>query len=368
MREQKSIRKKSMYFIPPLLLLVLVVCFLFIEVLRKDVKIPEMVMGGNYYTAERRSEEIITADDSSIAALSGRLEAVRSRSTGSKEETDGNSAREVDAETYFRPSKLPVLNNRYVYPLFDEYNSKKPSEIELPASLFDTPENTILNYFSVLREAANLEKGKGTGCGTLGESTLPYPIAYNFLTKSYQERLSYKKYLKTFENILHINLLKYHKVPVYDNADNILRYFVELETIEGTESNRGSFVYYYGFADLQEENGEYKISNLEFHGEDYLCAPYHGWAYDAEMSVEIRYGGWCDMIDEMYPIKQEGYIKNLSFRGKDGMDYLIVFYQLTNDTDIEIAQYQKAEAGEWKLIKLNPEDCVKEKDNDKNKR
>lgn len=323
------------------------------------MRIPELVMGGAYYTADRTEDSITIADES--GKDTGSTEAVDSWSTDIMGEAGEGSKKEVDAETYFRPSKLPVLNTRYNYQQLDQYEAKKPSEIELPASFFQTPEDTILNYFSILREAANLEKGKAAGCGTLGESRLPYPIAYNFLTKAYQERLSYKEYLKTFKNILHTSLLKYHSVPIYDNKDNTLRYFVELETIEGTEKSQGVFAYYYGFADLQEEDGEYKISNLEFHGEDYLCAPYHGWAYDAEMSVDIRYGGWCDMIEKMYPIKQDGYIKNISFHGKDGKDYLIVFYQLTNDTDIEIAQYQREEDGKWKLIKLNPEDCIKDK-------
>ena len=56
-----------------------------------------------------------------------------------------------------------------------------------------------------------------------------------------------------------------------------------------------------------------------------------------------------------------GYIKNVSFKGTDGNDYLIVFYQLTNDTDIEISQFIKKDGGAWELIKLNPEDCLKEK-------
>ena len=67
------------------------------------------------------------------------------------------------------------------------------------------------------------------------------------------------------------------------------------------------------------------------------------------------------MIKEMHPIVLDGYIKNVSFKGTDGNDYLIVFYQLTNDTDIEISQYKKQEGREWELIKLNPEDCLKEK-------
>lgn len=61
----------------------------------------------------------------------------------------------------------------------------------------------------------------------------------------------------------------------------------------------------------------------------------------------------------MYPTEQDGFIKKIYFKGTDGNDYLIVFYHLTNDTDIEIAQYIKSQGkDEWKLIKLDPEKCL----------
>lgn len=345
------------------LILVLMLFYLGIKGFIEGKTVHGMVMGGKYFEADRTD----ITDKSTLINGEGKGKSVSAKAVKENSSNDRGNAvssseeEQGDVETYFRPSKLPVLNTRFTHGFLDTYMFKKPSEIALPSSFFQTPEDTILNYFSVLREAANPTEGKGAGCGTLGNSDLPYPIAYDFLTKAYQERLPYEQYLKTFENILHISLLKYHSVPLYENPDNILRYFVELETIEGTERNQGSFAYYYGFLDLQKENGNYKISNLEFHGENYLCAPYHGWSYDADISVQARYGGWCDMIEKMYPTKQEGYIKKVSFRGKDGWDYRIVFYQLTNDTDIEIAQYRKGNTGEWELIKLNPEDCIKEK-------
>jgi hypothetical protein len=267
-----------------------------------------------------------------------------------------------DVETYFRPSAMPVLNNRHTWRFFDNYYGKDADEITLSDELISTPEDTILNYFSVLREAANAVNGKGAGCGSVGYGNTAYPVAYNFLTDSYQDKMSYKQYLKTFENILHMSLLKYIEVPVFDNPNNIIRYFVELETIEGNERFNGNFAYYYGFVDLSNDKGGYKISNLEFHGENYLCAPYHGWSHIAEASVQIRYGDWCNLIKEMNPTIQEGYIKNVPFHGTDDKDYLIIFFQLTNDTDVEIAQYVKGDDGSWELIKLNPEECLKDKE------
>jgi hypothetical protein len=268
-----------------------------------------------------------------------------------------------DVETYFRPSALPVLNDRYVYSsprFFEQYFQKKASEIVLPKELMESQEETIINYFSVLRDAANWEAGKGAGCGTIGQSTTPYPVAYNFLSTSYQKKLSYEQYLDSFKNILHTSLIKYKEVPVYDNRSGIIRYFVEIETIGGSEEHIANFTYYYGFVDLVKEDDQYKISNLEFTGEDYLCAPMHGWSHDAEGSVEVRYGGWCKLISELYPTIQNGYEKHIYFAGTDGNNYLIEFFHLTNDTDIEIAQYRKNKEGDWDLIKLDPEKCLKD--------
>jgi hypothetical protein len=272
-------------------------------------------------------------------------------------------SKSLDVETYFRPSASPVLNDRNVYSaqhFFEQYFQKKASEIVLPMELLESPEETIINYFSVLRDAAYWEEGKGAGCGTIGQSTTPYPMAYNFLSTSYQKKLSYEQYLDSFKNILHTSLIKYKKVPVYDNRSGILRYFVEIETIGGSEKHVANFTYYYGFVDLVKEDSQYKISNLEFTGEDYLCAPMHGWSHDAEGSVEVRYGGWCKLIRELYPTIQNGYVKHIYFAGNDGYDYMIEFFHLTNDTDIEIAQYRKNKEGDWDLIKLDPEECIKD--------
>jgi hypothetical protein len=159
-----------------------------------------------------------------------------------------------------------------------------------------------------------------------------------------------------------MNLIKYSEISVYDNTSDIVRYFVELETIEGSEKDVAYFAYYYGFVDMIKEGEQYRISDLKFHGENYLCAPIHGWWHDAEGQVDVKYGGWCSLVEERYPTQQEDYVKNIYFKGTDGYDYLIVFYQLTNDTDIEISQYRKSKEGKWKLIKLDPEKCLENRE------
>ncbi|MBU3215036.1 hypothetical protein LL033_00100 [Clostridium estertheticum] len=264
-----------------------------------------------------------------------------------------------DTDKYFRPSKLPSINDRFNdYRFFDKFYGKKPSEITLPSSLFKTPEDTIINYFSLLREAANPVEGKGAGCGTLGNAQMPYPVAYNFLSSKYRDKLNYTEYLKSFENNLHINLIKLKKVPELRKNLNTIKYFVEIETIKGTEKNISNFAYYYGFIEISKEGNLYKISDVQFFEEDFLCAPYHGWSHNAEYVVDIKYGDWCKLVKERYPTKQEGYVKNIYFKGTDGNDYKFIFFQLTNDTDIEIAQYEKDKKENWNLIKIDPGKCL----------
>lgn len=265
----------------------------------------------------------------------------------------------TDFETYFRPSKLPSLNTRISsFDFFDPYFQKKPQEISLPETLLDTPENTILNYYSILRDAANPVEGKSAGCGTLGDAKIPYPVSYQFLSPEYQTKLPYEAYLKTYENILHINLIKYHQVPIEDGNKDSKRYFVELETIEGTEKETGVFAYYYGYVDIAKKDNQYKITDIHYFGENFLCAPYHGWQWDAESNVQIRYGDWCKLIQGDVQKTQTDDIIRIQFDGTDGYQYCIVFFRLTNGTDLEVAQYRKLPGGTWKAITIKVEECL----------
>ncbi|MDU4938966.1 MAG: hypothetical protein E6X34_10970 [Clostridium sp.] len=262
----------------------------------------------------------------------------------------------TDYEKYFRPSKLPILNtSSEVEVLLNEYGGSD-KKIVIPDNYLITPNNTIINYFSVLREAANVEMDKGAGCGTIGRWREPYRIAYEFFTKEYKEKVSYKAYEKSFLNILHINLIKFR---IVNNTENEMKYFFEIETIQGSKENVANFVYYYGFIKLSNEDGVFKIKDISISPEEYLCAPYHGWSYDGKSKVEIEYGGWCKLVKEIYEVSTEGYVKNIYFKGTDNKDYRIEFYILTNDYDIEVSQYVK-ENGKWKSIKLDPDKCLKE--------
>jgi hypothetical protein len=269
-----------------------------------------------------------------------------------------------DTEKYFRPSKLPILNNRIIgHDFLHEHQSKDPTSVKIPEDFYKSPEDTIINYFSFLRDAANLIKGKIAGCGTVGSWKLPFPIGYTFFTADYKKRISYEQYLKSFDGIGHTNLIKLKKLPpdlLYPKHD---KYFIELETIEGSDKGISYFAYYYGYIYIQKQNDNYLISDMMLYGEDFLCAPYHGWYHDAEANVSIRYGNWCKMIEKQYPTKQIDYVKKIYFMGTDGYDYLIEFMHLTNDTDVEVSQYKKSSEGNWNVVYLKPEKCVEEKIN-----
>ncbi|WP_197090979.1 hypothetical protein [Bacillus sp. FJAT-27231] len=258
-------------------------------------------------------------------------------------------------QKYFRPSRLPALNTRVrSFTFFNPYYTKPPEDIQLPSTLTAAPEDTILNYFSVLREAAYFSEGEGGGCGTVGMAAIPYPVAYQFLDKEYQKRVSYEKFFHSFRGIGHITLIKLNKVKTS-------HYFVELETIEGSAKDVTFFAYYYGFITVIKEKESYKIHDMTFHGEDFLCAPYHGWDHEAEAVVDVKYGEWCKLVKKRYPTYKNNYVKHIYVHGTDGHDYLFVFFELTNGTDVEIAQFKRRANGRWIPIKIDPEKCLKQR-------
>ncbi|MDC2864229.1 hypothetical protein [Bacillus sp. BP-3] len=275
-----------------------------------------------------------------------------------KEGNGQSDEREGNIEKYFRPSCFPVLNNRFNYQFFDPFIDKKYSQIILPPSLMNSPENTIIHYFSVLREAENLTKNKKGGCGTVGLSQIPYPIAYNFFTSQYQERVSYKSYFRSFEGIGHINLIKLAPLHRDKKHPKASHYFFEIETIEGSAKGITYFAYYYGYIYIEKEGNFYKIDDIELYGEDFLCAAYHFWQHSAEMVVDTKFGNWCKLVKERLPTKQEGYTKQIDVIGIDGNKYRFIFFQLTNNTDILAAQYKKNSQGQWKFIDIDPEKCL----------
>jgi hypothetical protein len=218
-----------------------------------------------------------------------------------------------------------------------------------------SPLNTVINFFSILREVHNLPEDRKVGCGSIGTGTIPLPVAYQFLSPVYQRQISYDAFLDIFTHIAHLNLIKLLQLSRF-NKD--YQYFLEIETIEVSEKGRTCFVYYAGFITVRLEGGQFRITNIQLTGEDFVCAAYHGWHHDAEASVAIRYGDWCKMIAKQYPVQRVGYLKNIYFLGTDGAYYLIQFVILTNGTDLEIAQFKKKPYQPWMPIRFEPSQCI----------
>lgn len=264
--------------------------------------------------------------------------------------------RNRDLEKYFRPSSLPIKNTLVKNSqFFDPYYEKNYKEIILPSTLTRTPYETVLNYFTILREAENLNKNQLGGCGTVGMAKLPFPIAYNFFTENYRKSISYSDYLQSFAGIGHLNLIKMNRLP---DEKGIVPYFIELESIEGSSKGVTYFAYYYGYVQLKRVQNLYKIDQMKLYGEDFLCAGYHLWQHDAESVVAIMYGEWCKLIKKQLPTKQDGYVKTIDFLGTDGADYRFIFYQITNDTDVLISQFRKDSKGNWESIRIDPTKCL----------
>jgi hypothetical protein len=263
-------------------------------------------------------------------------------------------------QKYFRPSCLRALNLRFGWEFYSLFSEKPPDQIKLPSELTRTPEDTLLNYFSVLREAENMG---GRSCGTVGQARTPFPIAYNFLSKEYQNKLNFDEYFNSFAGIGHTSLIKLFHVP---DGNKGLKFFYEIETIEGFKGKRAEyFGYSYGYIQLVCEKEGFRISDLSKFEEDFLCAPYHGWEHDGEAVVEVKYGGWCKLIQQIYQTVKNGYFKNIYFNGTDGADYCFIFVTLTNGTDVEIAQFRKGINEEWKQVNIRPEEeCLTEKSTD----
>ena len=140
-----------------------------------------------------------------------------------------------------------------------------------------------------------------------------------------------------------------------------MKYFVEIEVIEGSRNEKGLFAYYYGNIYLDKENDGYKIVKMNFSPENYLCAPYHGWAYDAKTFVEIEYGNWCSLLDGDVIVNEENYEKRAYYKDKDDNEYYVLFYELTNGVDKKIADYKKNKDNQWEVIYINPEKCIEDK-------
>lgn len=247
-------------------------------------------------------------------------------------------------ERFLRPSNLEVMDKEYS---FSNEGDKLPKS-------FDAPSGVIKAYFDVLSDASNLGSKKG-GCGSIGFEKAPYPSAYNLLSESLKKAMSYDRFLKSFEGVGHINLLKLTEAPAVKIGSNIYpRFLVEIEAIEGSDTpGKTSFAYYFGYVIAEQDKAAgWRITSIELMPEDFLCHAYHGWWHDAGTIVEVQYKNKYGIIEKILGVEESGYLRNVLAKDKDGKQYRFTFVRITNGADIELRQYVM-EGGKWKDIRID---------------
>lgn len=258
------------------------------------------------------------------------------------------------SERFQRPSKEQPFTAPYSFDDFKKEDERPP----LITKKSESPEDLLLAYYGILRNASNMS-GYSGGCGTIGEVNLPYPYAYELLTTEKQKEISLTKFIDSFRGIGYITLLKI--VPAYISPltpSNIEYYMVEIEVITGAKVNnnggynQGSFfAYYYGLVTVKKtpKNG-WKINNIDYIPEDFLCAPMHGWFYDSDMVVQIVYGNNLKIIEQIDKTEKEGNMIYIYASGY-GKQYRFDFIRLTNGYDILLHE-NVLENGQWKETSL----------------
>lgn len=266
------------------------------------------------------------------------------------ENTTSESASDDDDFSRFqRPSSQPALDNKYDMAQFDRDRGGNPLSLDH----FKTPEDVILAYFGILREAANMV-GYSGGCGTIGWATLPYPYAYELLSDSQRKTMTLQQFEDSFKRIGQLTLLKLY--PAYTppgTPENIRYHMIEAEVITGAPMNdpvgyySGShFAYFYGIVTTElSQNKGWKIKAIDYFPEDFLCHPMHGWDYDAQSLVPIIYQNWYHLIDHVDKTEQSGNMISVYASG-GGKKYRFDFIRITNGNDVLLHEMVDQD-GQW---------------------
>ena len=280
--------------------------------------------------------------------------AVHAMAMSTKEYTELPAA-ELDPERFQRPSSQPALQNPYS---FSDFEEGRGNQVVDPNQL-QTSEDAILAYYGILQEASNMD-GYSGGCGTVGNAILPYPYAYQLLSNDVKKKMSLKQFETSFLGIGHLTLLKL--LPAYTppgTPENIRYHMIEVETITGAagdETNKtisGShFAYYYGIVTTQKEDKAWKIKAIDYFPEDFLCAPYHGWDFEATYLVPIIYQNWYHLIDTVGKVDKKG--NSISVYASGGeKQYRFDFVRISNGEDVLLHEmvYQDGKWVETNLLK-----------------
>ncbi len=239
---------------------------------------------------------------------------------------------------------------------------------------FQSGRDVVDAYFAAVKGASNLEGYTG-GCGTVGDAGLPYPFAYALLTDRAKSEISFRRFMDSFRGVGHITLLKVMPAFKPEGTPEDIDYLaVEIEVIAGFPKREGAFnkattyfAYYYGIVTVKREEGRgWKIDRIDLIPEDFLCAPYHGWAYLAEGLVGIVFGERYGLIDKIDAVEQKGDMVTV-YASKGDDRFRFVFVRLANGHDVLLhecfyrdgkwveASFLKPEDQVFKLSILNPQ-------------
>ena len=258
------------------------------------------------------------------------------------------------SERFQRPSKALPYPNPYTFADFQKADEKPP----LVTKKFDDPEDLILAYYGILREASSM-LGYSGGCGTIGWSGAPYPYAYELLTGEKRRAMPLKQFINSFKGTGYTTLLTL--LPAYappDTPKGTKYYMVEIETITGPKMDdnkkypQGSyFAYYYGLVTVEDVPGEgWKIKSIDYIPEDFLCAPMHGWFYLSDAVVQIVYGDNLKLIDKIDRIEQKNNMIHIYASGNE-KSYRFDFVRLANGYDILLHEFI-LDNGRWRETSL----------------
>ncbi len=251
------------------------------------------------------------------------------------------------SEMYQRPSCKKPVPNQYT---FKGFSGPTPLKIE-------TQKEVVKAYYGILKEASNMI-GYAGGCGSVGDGAVPYPYAYNLMTTRYKESTSLKEFIASFSGIGHITLLELYPLESSPDANYNM---IEIEVITGPKQSNSNqnfryddqlsyFAYYYGIVTTTKEKEEWRIDQIDYLPEEFLCAPYHSWFYDAEMVVPIIYIENLKIVDKVVNTTQVGSMVYVFAEGNDNA-YRFDFVKLTNGHDI-LVEENELKNGRWVPVSL----------------
>ena len=264
------------------------------------------------------------------------------------------------SERFRRPSKEVPSLNKYSFNDFVKQDDTPP----LITKKFDTPEDVILAYYGILRSASNME-GYSGGCGSIGNAKQPYPYAYELFTPESRGKMGLTAFTDSFKGIGYITHLKLY--PAYappETPQDIQYYMVEIEVITGKKEDGANhaykqeisyFAYYYGIVTVEKTPADgYKIQQIDYLPEEFLCAPEHGWVYDSDAVTRLIYMESLKIIDKIERTEQKDGMIYIYAAG-NGQQYRLDFVRLTNGHDILLHE-NILENGQWKETDLLTED------------